>query len=131
MTTFTIGELSKATGTKVPTIRFYEGIGLLPEVPRTESNRRIYNEEVLKRLRFIRHARELGFELEAIRTMLAMQEQPEASCENVDALARTHLGEVESRIHRLTAMKEELERMISQHSHGSVADCRIIETLAN
>lgn len=131
MMTLSIGELSKATGTKVPTIRFYESIGILPRVPRTASNRRLYDEKVLQKLRFIRHARELGFELDAIRTLLAMQEQPEASCEQADILARTQLAEVEMRIVRLTAMREELQRMLCENQHNKVAECRIIETLAS
>ncbi len=131
MKSITIGELSKATGTKVPTIRFYESVGILPEVPRTASNRRLYDEKAIQKLRFVRHARELGFELEAIRTLLSMQENPEASCEQADILARGQLAEVEMRITRLTAMRDELNRMIQHHTHGTVAECRIIETLAS
>ncbi len=131
MTSLTIGDLSKATGTKIPTIRFYESIGILPEVPRTASNRRLYNQGAILKLRFIRHARELGFELDAIRTLLAMQEQPEASCEQADILARAQLAEVEMRITRLNAMREELTRMLCENTHNKVAECRIIETLAS
>lgn len=131
ITTFTIGELSKATGTKIPTIRFYESIGILPQVPRTASNRRLYNQSAILKLRFIRHARELGFELDAIRTLLAMQEQPEASCEQADILARAQLAEVEMRITRLNAMREELQRMLCENTGNKVAQCRIIETLAS
>ena len=66
-----IGDLARQTGVKVPTIRYYEDIGLLPAAPRTESNRRQYDGRAVRRLKFIRHARELGFEVEAIRELLA------------------------------------------------------------
>lgn len=131
MKPITIGELSKATGTKIPTIRFYESVGILPEVPRTASNRRLYDEKAVQKLRFVRHARELGFELNAIRVLLKMQEHPEASCEQADDLARVQLADVQMRIERLTAMRDELIRMIECRSCKTIAECRIIETLAN
>ena len=71
-----IGALSKASGVKVPTIRFYEQIGLLPAPLRTDSNRRSYGNKDVQRLRFIRHARELGFEVNDIRALLAMTAEP-------------------------------------------------------
>lgn len=83
-----IGGLAKATGVKVPTIRYYESIGLMPEPWRTRTNRRHYGEPAAQRLRFIRHARELGFEIEAIRTLLALQEEPDRSCAEADTIAR-------------------------------------------
>ena len=68
----TIGQASKECGIKAPTIRYYEQIQLLPSPPRTEGNRRLYDDGDLRRLRFIRHARELGFEIEPIRELLAL-----------------------------------------------------------
>src|SRR3954447_18184242 len=67
-----IGELGQRTGVKVPTIRYYEQIGLLPPPPRTEGQQRRYSEGAAARLNFIRHARDLGFEVEAIRELLAI-----------------------------------------------------------
>ena len=126
-----IGALSRETGIKVPTIRFYESIGLLPKPPRTESNRRIYGDEAVGRLKFIRHARELGFELPAIRQLLALTDQPQRSCAEVDAIAREHLREIDSRIDRLTALGAEVRRMLRQCMHGRIADCRIVEVLGH
>jgi Cu(I)-responsive transcriptional regulator len=126
-----IGTAAKRSGVKVPTIRFYEQIGLLPAPDRTESNRRLYDEGDLRRLAFIRHARELGFEVEAIRTLLSLQDNPGQSCAAADAIAREHLAEVEQRIAKLNALKAELKRMIAECSCGRVADCRVIETLAS
>lgn len=72
MKSLPIGALSQQTGVKVPTIRYYEGVGLLPAPDRTESNRRTYGPDAVSRLRFIRHARELGFEVDAIRQLPAL-----------------------------------------------------------
>ena len=128
---FPIGELSRQTAVKVPTIRYYEQIGLLPKVARTEGNRRLYGKTEVDRLNFIRHSRELGFEIDDIRELLAMAAQPQSSCHQVDSIARNHLREVERRIASLTALKGELSRMIAECGHGRVCDCQIIEALAD
>ena len=75
-----IGALSERTGVKVPTIRYYEQAGLMPPAARTEANRRTYSVQDVDRLRFIRHARELGFEVDAIRQLLGLADQPDRSC---------------------------------------------------
>jgi DNA-binding transcriptional MerR regulator len=85
----------------------------------------------LRRLTFIRHARELGFEIDAIRTLLALQDQPRQSCATADEIARARLAEVQQRIASLTALKAELERMVASCAHGSVDQCRVIEILAD
>ena len=131
MRDFAIGDLTRLTGVKVPTIRYYESIGLLPEPPRTATNRRRYDERAVRRLKFIRHARELGFEVGAIRELLALAEQPQRSCEKVDVLAREHLQAIISRIERLTALKAEVESMIKACSKGRIAKCRIIDVLSH
>jgi DNA-binding transcriptional MerR regulator len=126
-----IGVAAKRSGVKVPTIRYYEQIGLLPQPPRTKSNRRNYDAADLRRLAFIRHARELGFEIEAIRALLTLQDNPDQSCLAADAIARARLSEVERRIDILNVLKTELQRMIAECSRGRVAECRVIEVLAN
>jgi DNA-binding transcriptional MerR regulator len=126
-----IGEAARVSGVKVPTIRYYEQIGLLPAPPRTEGNRRSYDAEDLRRLAFIRHARELGFEVAAIRTLLALQDDPSQPCATADAIARARLLEVEQRIASLTALKAELEVMVEGCRHGRLAECRVIEVLAD
>lgn len=124
-----IGELSRRTGVHIETIRYYERSGVLPQARRTDSGRRLYGETDVRRLRFIRHARQLGFELEAIRTLLALQEQPNDSCCTVDVLARQQLAVVEERITQLAALRSKLTRMISSCAGGNVGACRIIEAL--
>ena len=126
-----IGELSRLTGVKVPTIRFYEQIGLLSAPPRTEGNQRRYGKPEVERLNFIRHSRELGFEVDDIRELLAMSAEPQASCHAADSIAHNHLREIERRIASLQALKGELSRMIEECGHGRICDCRIIEALAD
>ena len=126
-----IGELARRTGVKVPTIRFYEQIGLIAPPPRTEGNQRRYGRPEVDRLNFIRHARELGFEVEDIRQLLAMTASPQASCHTADSIARNHLAEIDRRIASLTALRTELGRMVEECGHGRVCDCRIIEVLAD
>lgn len=131
MTDMPIGEMSRRSQVKVPTIRYYEQIGLLPEPPRSEGNRRLYGARDLKRLSFIRHARDLGFEIDAIRTLLTLQDNPAMPCAEADSIARDKLREVNDRIESLMALKEELEAMVGGCGHSCVGDCRVIEVLAN
>ena len=126
-----IGEAARSSGVKAPTIRYYEQIGLFPVPPRTEGNRRTFEAADLRRLAFIRHARELGFNIDAVRALLTLQDNPGQSCGMADAIARDRLTEVEQRIDSLTALKAELEAMIESCSHGKVANCRVIEVLAD
>ena len=131
MSAIAIGDLARQAGVKIPTIRYYESIGLLPSAPRTESNRRQYDGQAVKRLKFIRHARELGFEVDAIRELLGLAEQPQRSCAKVDALAREHLQAITSRIERLKALKAEVENMIKACAKGRIAKCRVIDVLSH
>lgn len=126
-----IGELSERTRVKVPTIRYYEKIGLMPPVPRTEGNQRRYGKASVDRLRFIRHSRDLGFEITAIRDLLRMAETPQSSCHDADSIARAHLHDVELRISQLRALQDELTRMIDECTHGRICDCRVISVLAD
>lgn len=126
-----IGELSRDTGVKVPTIRFYEQIGLLKAPPRTSGNRRYYSGDDVKRLRFIRHARDLGFEIDDIRALLALYDEPQASCDRADSIARRHLDQIDRRIGQLQALRGELQRMVEEGRHGRICDCRVIEVLAD
>lgn len=131
MTDHSIGEAAKLTGVKIPTIRYYEEIGLLPSPSRTDGNRRLYGEADVRRLAFIRHARELGFEIDAIRALLTLQDDPSQPCSTADRIARERLVEIEQRLRSLTALKAELEIMVEGCSHGRVGECRVIEVLAD
>lgn len=126
-----IGKLAQATGVKVPTIRYYEQIGLLPEAGRSAGNQRLYGRDTQDRLAFIRHARELGFPLDAIRDLLSLSDRPDQSCAAVDDIAKAQLKAVQARIGRLKALEAELHRMIDQCACGTIKDCRVIETLGD
>ena len=130
-TRLTIGRAAEAAGCKVQTIRYYEQIGLLPRPPRSEGNQRLFAHADIRRLAFIRHARALGFPLQAIRDLLSLGDEPEQSCEAADAIARTQLADVERRIEYLRALRRELKRMIEQCRGGRIADCRVIEILSD
>ena len=126
-----IGELSRRTGVKVPTIRYYKLVALMPAPLRSEGKQRRYSEPEVSRLIFIRHARELGFEIDAIRTLLALQDNPNQPCTTADRIARARLAKLSSGFLALTALKAELESMIRGCRLGNVATCRVIEVLAD
>jgi DNA-binding transcriptional MerR regulator len=128
---FPIGELAKRTGVLATTVRYYEEVGLMPAPPRTDGGRRSYGEGHVARLTFIRHARQLGFEVDAIRELLALNARPDLPCVEVDVIARRHLAEVDDRIERLTALRGELSRMVGECGHGRVGECRVIEVLSD
>lgn len=126
-----IGDLARASGCKVQTIRYYEEIALMPEPARTAGNQRRYDQRHVDRLAFIRHSRDLGFSLEAIRELLSLSDRPDQPCDAVDRLARRQLEQVERRLAQLTMLKSELERMLRQCAGGKVRDCRVIEALSD
>lgn len=128
---FTIGRLAQETGCKIPTIRYYEEIGLLPTPPRSSGNRRLYSPEHLARLSFIRHCRELGFVQAEIRELLQLRDHPKADCQAVTKITRIHLEEVNQRIEKLKSLSSEMQRMLDACKGGLIAECRIIEALAD
>jgi len=130
-TSFSIGDLAARTGCKVQTIRYYESIGLLPAPARTSGNQRRYGQAHLNRLAFVRHARDLGFPLGAVRELLELADHPERPCDAADRIARRRLAEVRRRMAQLAALEAELERMLGECAGDRIASCRIIEVLAD
>ena len=126
----TIGALAKATGTKAETIRWYEREGILPAPWRTGGNYRSYSLEHLERLKFVRRCRDLGFSLDEVRELLALADQPDRDCCEVDRITAAHLAAVERKIADLQRLADELRRISSRCRGGAVATCRIIEALA-
>jgi DNA-binding transcriptional MerR regulator len=125
-----IGKLARVADTKAETIRYYERVGLLPAPPRTAGNYRDYSAAHVSRLSFTRRARDLGFSVEHIRALLGLADQRERSCEAVDVIAREHLADVKRKLVDPSALRRELEALIGQCRHGTVAECRILEALA-
>lgn len=129
---FSIGALSRQSGVKVPTIRYYEQIGLLAAPERTEGNQRRYEPAALERLQFIRHARDLGFSLEAIAALITLQDHPDRSCRQANALARDQLADVRARIARLVRLEQELARVVQGCGGNGVAgECYVLAALAD
>ena len=126
-----IGELSRATGTNIETIRYYERIGLLTAPARTDANYRSYGDAHRARLRFVRHSRELGFTIDEIRSLLDLSDHPERDCADADRIATAHLEQVEAKIAQLSALRDELTRIVGRCRGGLAGDCRVIEALGD
>ena len=128
---YSIGDLSRQTGVKVPTIRYYEQMGLLEAAGRTEGNQRRYDAAHRDRLAFIKHARDLGFTLEAVRELLDLSGHPERPCTHADEIAARQLDIVRDKIARLQRLENELSRMVGTCHGDHVRDCYVIRSLAN
>lgn len=125
---YTIGALSKASGVNIETIRYYEKTNLLNKPLRSVNGYRRYDESAIKRLRFIRRGRELGFGISEIKTLLELGDHPENPCREADLLVQTHLTKIEAKIEDLMAMKEVLTKIAACQS-DTAEHCRLIETL--
>ncbi|MBL4618095.1 MAG: helix-turn-helix domain-containing protein [Robiginitomaculum sp.] len=131
MKEFSIGEVAKAIGTNVQTIRYYEKRGLLVEPLRNASGHRIYSIADRDRLAFIRHARSLGFSLAQTETLLQLADQPEMPCEIADKIVQENLEKVQQRMAALRDLETELTLMLDGSHRQDNHECRVIETLAD
>ena len=125
-----IGELAKATNTKVETIRYYEREGMLPVADRTDANYRDYSPAHLAKLQFIRRSRNLGFSMAQVRSLLELSGD-DHPCEQVDTLAREHLEDIECKIADLTALRAELSQLLDSCDSEWIGECRIVEALGS
>ena len=123
-----IGELSRRTGCNIETIRYYERIGLMPVPPR-KGRYRSYGGQDVGRLGFVRRARELGFTLGEVRTLLGLAGSGQASCAEVRALAFSHLADVRARIADLTRMERVLAHAVQACEAGMDRGCPLIQAL--
>ncbi len=126
-----IGVLSKQTGVKVPTIRYYEQMGLLPAPARSDGNQRRYPPAALDRLSFIKHARELGLSIEEVKELLELREHPEKTCRDADQIAAEHLETVREKIAKLQRLEAELDRIASGCEGGKIEQCYVLQALAD
>jgi MerR family transcriptional regulator, mercuric resistance operon regulatory protein len=124
-----ISEAAAASGCHLETIRYYERIGLLSKAARRDNGYRDYTSAEVDRLRFITRGRDLGFSLEEIQSLLALAEQTDMSCADVDRLAREHLANIRGRIQALQRMAKELARTIEGCAGGARARCAILGDL--
>ena len=126
----TIGELARATGCGIETIRYYEHEGLLPKPGRTSGNFRRYGQEHVELLSFIRHCRSLDMALNEIRILLRFRSAPEKNCGEVNALLEIHIGHVEERIAELRSLEGQLRALREKCSSGrSAKHCGILQGL--
>ena len=126
-----IGELSRRTGGNPETIRYYERIGILPRPARSVARYRLYDSDDVRRLIFVRRARELGFTLEEVRALLAVSaDLAEETCAEVRRLAAGHLDEIRAKIADLRAMERVLADAVRRCDAGESTRCPLIEALS-
>lgn len=128
-----IGAVAKRAGCTVPTIRYYEEIGLLPAPARTEAGQRHYGELTLRRLTFIRRCRDFGFSIEQVRELVGLVDEPDRPCVEVRDIAAVHLAEVRRKLSELQALEASLDAFVcscdTACAGGAAVDCRILEDL--
>jgi MerR family mercuric resistance operon transcriptional regulator len=125
----TRGVIAARTGVNIETVRYYERIGLLPAPPRSEGGHRIYDEDMLRRLNFIRRSRELGFTLNEVRGLLLLVDGGDYTCGEVESLTTAHLGEVRRKLADLKRLERVLREMVAGCQGGEVPECPVIEAL--
>ncbi|MBE0701769.1 helix-turn-helix domain-containing protein [Mesorhizobium sp. CN5-321] len=128
---YSIGELSRRTGVKVPTIRYYEQARLMKAPERSDGNQRRYGRPELERLAFIRHARDLGLAIDSIRELIELSGHPDMPCADADRIAKEQLASVRERIARLRKLERELERIATCCTGETVGDCYVIRALSD
>jgi len=126
---YSIGQLSKETECKIPTIRYYEEIGLLDKPLRSSGNQRQYTSEQCQRLRFIRHSRSLGFTLEEIKQLLHLQDCKRHDTHYADKIAMRHLSDVRDKIKKLQHLEGELLSMINSCLNANSEECLVLKSL--
>ncbi len=125
-----IGEAARRSGVSARMVRHYEGLGLLPPVARTESGYRQYGEADIHTLRFIKRARELGFSMEEIAELVGLWHDRQRASASVKRVAQRHLGELDTRIAAMQAMRSTLAHLVHCCKGDARPDCPILEDLA-
>ncbi len=130
MKPLTIGTVARLAGVGVETVRYYQRRGLIAEPSRRESGYRQYGPEAVRRIRFVRRAKELGFSLRQIKELLELQADPGTSCEGVKQRAEAKIVEIERKIRDLQEMNTVLRRLAAAcGGRGTVTACPILEAL--
>lgn len=125
-----IGEAARRTGLSAKMIRYYESIGLLKPASRTDSGYRLYSEDDLHSLTFIKRSRDLGFSLEEVAKLLMLWQDRQRASADVKALASEHIADLNRRIEELVSLRDTLSELVA-HCHGDDRpDCPILKDLA-
>ena len=127
--TFGIGQLARASGVRVETVRYYEQSSLMPDPPRSVGGHRIYTEDHLQRLVFIRRCRQLGLSMEEVRNLLELVDGGTYTCGEIRALTLEHAEGIRHKIEDLRRLEKTLAQIASKCEGGSVPECPIIEAL--
>lgn len=123
-------DVAKQARVNVETLRYYERRGLLQKPPRTDSNYRVYSEDAVRRVRFIKRAQELGFSLKEVKELLSLRVTPGAGCADVLNRARLKIRDIDEKIRALKGMRNALSNLMAECSgKGPVTDCPILESL--
>jgi len=130
MSAVTIGEAARRSGVSARMVRHYEGLGLLPEVARTDSGYRQYGDADIHSLRFIKRARDLGFSIEEIAELADLWHDRQRASASVKTIARKHLADLDQRIAAMQAMRQTLAHLVHCCQGDSRPDCPILEDLA-
>lgn len=129
-----IGLVARRTGATVPTVRYYEEIGLLPAASRTASGQRSYDEATVRRLVFIRRCRDFGFSIDQVRELVGLVDEPDRPCVEVRDIAASHLQQVRRKLDELKALETSLSAIVCgcnvACAGGAAVDCTILEDLA-
>lgn len=129
----TIGKLAELTSSNVPTVRYYEEIGLIPPAARTAGGQRTYTEQDLQRMTFIRRCRDFGFPIEQVRELVTLTEKPERDCVEARDVAKAHLDAVREKLQELQALEQSLIEFVNSCdtgcSGGPAGECSILEDL--
>ena len=125
-----IGEVAAATGLPAKTIRYYESVGLIEAPARSGGNYRRYDERQLATLRFIQHARRLGFSVKEVAALVALWRDKRRASVDVRRLASAHLGEIDTRIAELKRMRQTLQGLVERCHGDHRPDCPILDELA-
>lgn len=128
---YAIGRVSRETGVNIETIRYYERIGIMPRPARTSGGNRLFDDNQIKRLYFIRRCRELGFGIDEIRTLLQMVDRQDFTCGDVHRITVEHISTIRRKIADLDRLEKVLTEMASTCSRGDMPDCPIIDTLCD
>ncbi|TCJ40828.1 helix-turn-helix domain-containing protein [Parafrankia sp. BMG5.11] len=124
-----IGQLARRTGVHIETIRYFERVGLLTEPDRTEGGHRVFTDQHVRALSFIKRARELGFTPGEVRAILELGGPEEACCDEVREIAVHHLDQVRRKMADLERLERLLASTVERCSGGHVPDCPVIDML--
>jgi len=130
MDRLTIGEVAKQAQVRIETLRYYERMGLVTPPPRNGANYRLYPEETVRRVQFIKRAQQLGFSLKEIMELLALRATPETPCADVRTRALDKITAIEEKLRALRAMKHALAQLVEECTgQGEITDCPILASL--